>query len=836
MAKKISPMELDFKEKSRKICENFPYIIEVVKCMEGEQQFQNVRENYKDQIDQFCSAYILSVLENEDFEENRDHIAPIATYLGLSEKYRGIIGPNLRLKAYLLDSGHPDDKDLDKHSESLRRNVRRWLESISVNIELYWDGKGRKLMLYETVVKDLSRLLWLLDNLEYASLAPDEQEKIRQKSLESPQLQVPPVLPSSDQRSVGVDPAEQDKEYPVEYYNLPMSNDWFTGRENELEAIDDNFADGCRIQILYGIGGIGKSQIALKYAYDHYRSYSLIHWINAHTIDSIVECYRAFLAEKQALPNVQTKEGICQSYTKYMDSHPDWLIIYDNGDYYTDKEYSDFSNLCLPKNRSVGHILITSRNKRPIGKAKRIQIDVLPDADAVSFLLQRTESDDTDGAEQLASRLGRLPLALEIAGAYIHATPGCDFQTYMVYLGQETKILDQMVEVTDYNETIKDILLLTIKRIKKDRNSDKISRCVEVVLHLCAYGAPYNIDLRVFAYLPLDKFNGIFNSELNVDKPSIRAIKSICAGIQKRNGLIRTMITYGLVTEQPDGFLSIHEIQMEILRDYVYPQADWSCLVDSALNYYFMNTIDNSDIAIQLHFYQHKAYIAKFREISARLSSTSNAEHYALQYRARLVSLSIHEFIARLKDNPVLSVAEFNKSTDSIMLAVQEMLNAYIAIDELDHPSIDDLNFALGPLLLAIHFFATFGCYNLSVNMIASTFPALHITFKRCEKNIEIINVFKSAGWKKLVQETRKCLPPALLEKPGCSKSSAISLMYFREWVNAYAKIACWDKNKLTEYLMIIDAYIKNDPSILPQKAMEEAKRRKPPCFILRED
>lgn len=129
--------------------------------------------------------------------------------------------------------------------------------------------------------------------------------------------------------SVCVDPTERDKEYPVEHYNLPIGNDWFTGRTKELEEISDNFADGCRIQILYGVGGMGKSQIARKYAYDHYRSYSMIHWINAYTIDSIVECYRSFLEEKRALPNAQTKEGICQSYTKYMDSHSDWLIIYD---------------------------------------------------------------------------------------------------------------------------------------------------------------------------------------------------------------------------------------------------------------------------------------------------------------------------------------------------------------------------------------------------------------------------------------------------------------------------------------------------------------------------
>ena len=428
--------------------------------------------------------------------------------------------------------------------------------------------------------------------------------------------------------SVGIDPTERDKEYPAENYNLPMSNDWFTGRKKELTEIERNFAEGGRMQILYGMGGMGKSQIARKYVYDHYRSYSLIHWINASTIDSIVECYKAFLTEKKIVPADQTTEAICQSYTNYMDSHSDWLLIYDNCDYYTDKEYAAFSELCLPKNQAVGKILITTRNKRSIGRAKRIEAGVLSGEDAVAFLLQRTELDDSAGAEQLADRLGQFPLALEIAGAYIHATPGCNFKTYLSYLDQETKILDQMVEVTNYNETIKDILLLTLKRIREDRGGDTISLCVEDVLHIFSYGAPLDIDLKALRFLETqgDAYENVISC-CAASQNHLSELKEICADTLRRNELARTLITYALMGEQSNGLLSMHELQQEVLRNDVFQESEWVFFLYLALFDY-----SGTEEITALQYYQHEFYISQYlTELSIQLGDYS--ELFAERHR-----------------------------------------------------------------------------------------------------------------------------------------------------------------------------------------------------------
>ena len=603
--------------------------------------------------------------------------------------------------------------------------------------------------------------------------------------------------------AVGIDPTERDKEYPVENYNLPVNNDWFTGREKELSEIKNNFADGCRMQILYGMGGMGKSQIARKYVYDHYRSYSLIHWINANTIDSIAECCKAFLAEKKIAPAEQTMEAIIRSYTKYMDSHSDWLLVFDNCDYYTDKEYADFAKRFLPKNQAVGNILITTRNKRSIGKAKRIEIGTLPEADAVAFLLRRTDSDDKAGAERLAKRLGRFPLALEIAGAYIHATPGCGFSTYLSYLEQETMILDQMAEVTDYNETIRDILLLTLKRIKEDRGDDALALCAEDVLHLFAYGAPYDIDLRALAFLPLDELGQYARLEKT---------KSICENDLKRDELARTLVTYGLMTEQPDGFLSMHELQQEVLKTDILQEADWSRLLYLALSDYA-----DTKKAVWLHYFQHEAYIAKHWTDLAKRSEISESANavFTLYHRKAQTSLLIERFRERLLDNPEISEAEFHERDFSIRTAIKELVAAY-ADAEAKAASIDDLGDYMDRLLEALGFYRALRLYVPATTVIMYALHALYQGFNRCGEDAVIAD---SAAYShdsdlnngylgRLLREIKLCLP--LAQSAGKHKNEYLDL-YLKQLpdlLTDFAKEAHWSDTELAEHIKIINAYV----------------------------
>ena len=102
--------------------------------------------------------------------------------------------------------------------------------------------------------------------------------------------------------------------------------------------------------------------------------------------------------------------------------HPGWFLIFDNVD--TEEAAQAVENL-LSQLSSAGQVLVTSRLSGWSGAVESLALDVLAEADAKAFLLERTEerrrkqADDPEQARRLAVELGQLALALEQAGAYI---------------------------------------------------------------------------------------------------------------------------------------------------------------------------------------------------------------------------------------------------------------------------------------------------------------------------------------------------------------------------------------------------------------------------------
>lgn len=369
----------------------------------------------------------------------------------------------------------------------------------------------------------------------------------------------------------------------AETFGLPYANDWFCGRDDKLSEIRDNYNNGHRLQLLCGMGGMGKTQIALKYVYNNLSDYSLIHWVKGNDFESIAEDYRIFLKSKRLLPDEMSTESIYQSYTKYMDSHSGWLIIYDNCDFYTDSEYDAFKKLCLPKNPSTGNILITSRNNRKIGDSKPIDVHTMSLSDSKLFLLKRTGTDDDSIAELLARRLGCFPLAMEIAAAYISATPGCTIEKYLYYINSNSEILDKMVEVTDYNNTIKEVITLTLDRIKKDLTDKSLADMVEIFVFLAAYSDPKEIGFNLYAFIPTKYAD--FKKSPAMEELQRALVKDekwdefyrfacCCRSFESRDEISRIIVRYGLM--KPKGYnLTMHYLQQEIIRRQIATDEFW---------------------------------------------------------------------------------------------------------------------------------------------------------------------------------------------------------------------------------------------------------------------
>jgi tetratricopeptide (TPR) repeat protein len=205
-------------------------------------------------------------------------------------------------------------------------------------------------------------------------------------------------------------------------------NPHFTGREDLLELLAQELSDekpnryNHRVA-LHGLGGVGKTQIALEYAYRHEADYAYVFWISA--IDQ-AQLLSGFGDIAKHISCFQQTSGlspveIAKSVLDWLKVIKNWLLIIDNLDDITIVEGY------LPAISWNGHTLITTRDKNSDGiPAEGIEVTLMSEGDSLQFFLCRVRLPDTssprfqDEARRIIKELGHLPLALEQAAAYIH--------------------------------------------------------------------------------------------------------------------------------------------------------------------------------------------------------------------------------------------------------------------------------------------------------------------------------------------------------------------------------------------------------------------------------
>ena len=228
---------------------------------------------------------------------------------------------------------------------------------------------------------------------------------------------------------VHIHPPAPPSAAPLEtYFGVPYQrNRFFTGRVEILKRLQQQLhQDGAvainQIQAIRGLGGMGKTQTAVEYAYRSYegdsRPYDWVLWVRADTEANLISDF-AGLATQLRLPAAHLKpEEQIPAVQQWLATHDRWLLIFDNAD--TPEWLQPFL-----AGRYQGCVLLTSRADvfDHVGIANPLPLDVLTDQEAVDFLFQRVGRDPTapeqQAAIELATDLGNLPLALEQAGAFI---------------------------------------------------------------------------------------------------------------------------------------------------------------------------------------------------------------------------------------------------------------------------------------------------------------------------------------------------------------------------------------------------------------------------------
>src|SRR5579859_2542563 len=227
-------------------------------------------------------------------------------------------------------------------------------------------------------------------------------------------------------------------------------NPFFTGRDQFIQTMRERFVSSgtssfSQIQALCGLGGIGKTQIAIEYAHRYRDAYQFVLWVKA-TRSTLLADF-VTLADLLNLPEKEQKDQsiLIASIKRWFVSHESWLLIFDNVD-----DIEPVYDL-LPV-ELTGHVLLTTHIYALGTFAYRVDVDKMNAEEGALLLLRRAKMADVSfyepvnneemtNAKVLVDLLDGLPLALDQAGAYIEET-ACTISHYVsVYRSRQSFLL-----------------------------------------------------------------------------------------------------------------------------------------------------------------------------------------------------------------------------------------------------------------------------------------------------------------------------------------------------------------------------------------------------------
>jgi hypothetical protein len=174
------------------------------------------------------------------------------------------------------------------------------------------------------------------------------------------------------------------------------------------------------IQAITGLGGVGKTQTVLTYAYRHLADYRLVWWLRAENAATLAADYSALAEPLGLAPAATDQEKLIGSVRAALQAREDWLLVFDN------VEEPELPRAFLPTT-GQGHALITSRRTDWQSVAKVLELEVMKEGEALQLLTGHPDPATLPvakraEAETLAKELGYLPLALAQARAYMAGT------------------------------------------------------------------------------------------------------------------------------------------------------------------------------------------------------------------------------------------------------------------------------------------------------------------------------------------------------------------------------------------------------------------------------
>ena len=227
--------------------------------------------------------------------------------------------------------------------------------------------------------------------------------------------------------SAPFEPALLDPEGPF-IVPFPRNAD-FVGRDVDLKRLHTCLSGpgpvGIRPAGLTGMGGIGKTQLAVEYVYRHRSEYrDGIFWIDA--AGPLAEGFARLSTDSRLgwAENGQARDDQIRAAFAELNRRPGALLVLDN--------LPDPAAIAVPLlsgciTEDLGCRLLFTTRRHDLGRFVGVEVTILPEEPALRLLLRHpscqhaleASNPDHEHARAIARMLGRLPLALELAGAYL---------------------------------------------------------------------------------------------------------------------------------------------------------------------------------------------------------------------------------------------------------------------------------------------------------------------------------------------------------------------------------------------------------------------------------
>jgi hypothetical protein len=314
----------------------------------------------------------------------------------------------------------------------------------------------------------------------------------------------------------------------------------FTGRETQLRALHNALTSkktAALTQAIAGLGGVGKTQLAMEYSYRYADEYDVIWWVRSELQETRINDIAALGKALGAISSSMEASESVRTTLDWLDRHSGWLLVFDNA------EHPNQIRDLLPKARN-GSIIITSRFGAWGAVAQTLLIESWSSTEAVAFLYQRTSQIDETAALGIADALGYLPLALAQVAAYVEES-GCSLMQYLALLkANPSEALKLRPNSSDAERAIATIWEISLKLL-----AAKSSEAVAL--------------LNFFSFLSADHISyEILLAHADRLPPPLDRILTEGFAL---NAAIAALRSYSLVNRTADGF-AVHRLVQAVVR------------------------------------------------------------------------------------------------------------------------------------------------------------------------------------------------------------------------------------------------------------------------------